>query len=177
MQKKIRRGPIPLEILTMLAIALSVFGFNSCSGPGSLPSVGERVLGIEELTRLDLLPRLKQSVRIGCVSSFDPTGEDIFGSHHIALICDMPSAGDYKISIKAVRGPDQGILRMFQRDLPVGEAVNLFAEDRSVSEALPLGIQDMKKGNNLLFLHLVGKDARSKGLGLDLVEIIFERIK
>ena len=55
--------------------------------------------------------------------------------------------------------------------------MNLYAEDRSVSEELPLGIQEMKKGNNLLFLHLVGQDARSKGLGLDLVEIIFERNK
>ena len=123
----------------------------------------------------------KQTAKIGDRSvrylSMKTIGADIFGSHHMSFICDMPAAGNYRISVRAVRGPDQAMLQMFQRDLPAGESVNLYAEDRSVSEALPLGIQEMKKGNNLLFLHLVGRDPRSKGLGLDLVEIIFERIK
>jgi len=123
----------------------------------------------------------KQTEKIGDRTvryfSIKTSGEDIFGSHHISFICDIPSAGDYKISVKGVRGRDQGILQIFRHDLPAGEAVNLYAEDRCVSGELPLGIQEMKKGDNLLFLHLVARDARSKGLGLDLIEIIFERIK
>ncbi len=103
------------------------------------------------------------------------TGDDIFGPHHISFICDMPSAGRYKVGITAFQGPDQGIVQMSRHDLPVGESVNLYAENRSLSEVLPLGVQEMSAGDNLLYLNLVGKDARSKGLGLDLVEIVFER--
>ncbi len=108
--------------------------------------------------------------------SMKTTGEDIFGTHHISFICDMPASGSYKVGIKAVHGPNQGIVQMFQRDRPVGEAVNLYAADRSLSSILPLGIQEMSYGDNLFFLHLVGKDPRSAGIGFELVEIVFERI-
>ncbi len=109
--------------------------------------------------------------------SLKTTGEDIFGSHHISFICDIPAAGTYRVGIKAVRGPDQGIAQMFQHDRPEGEAVNLYAESRGLSQVLPLGVQEMSAGDNLLFLHLVGKDAHSTGINLDLVEIVFERVK
>jgi hypothetical protein len=65
---------------------------------------------------------------------------------------------------------------MFQHDRPVGEAVNLYAPDRNLSPVLPLGVQEMSYGDNLFFLHLVGQDVRSAGMGLDLVEVVFERI-
>jgi hypothetical protein len=108
--------------------------------------------------------------------SMKTAGEDIFDPHHISFICDMPNAGNYNVGIKAVRGPDQGIVQMFQHDRPVGEAVNLYAPDRNLSPVLPLGVQEMSYGDNLFFLHLVGQDVRSAGIGLDLVEVIFERI-
>lgn len=34
---------------------------------------------------------------------------------------------------------------------------------------------EMRRGENVLYLHLVGPDPRSKGLGFDLAEIVFER--
>ncbi|MGZ7066256.1 MAG: hypothetical protein ACXVI6_07870, partial [Candidatus Aminicenantales bacterium] len=106
-------------------------------------------------------------------------GEDVFGPHHISFICGVPAAGRYKVGIKAVTGPDQGIVQVYRNDLPAGEAVNLYAAARAVSAVLPLGVFEMAAGDNLLFLELVGKDARSKGtgIGMDLVEIIFERVK
>jgi hypothetical protein len=103
------------------------------------------------------------------------TGEDAFGPHHVSFICDLPEAGRYKVSVKAVVGPDQGILRLFERDKPAGEAVNLYAAERAVSDTLPLGIFEMSKGDNVIYLHLTGADPLSKGLGFDLAEIIFER--
>ncbi|MFH1942496.1 MAG: glycoside hydrolase family 172 protein [bacterium] len=109
--------------------------------------------------------------------SMKTSGEDIFGPHHISFICDLPSAGHYKIGIKAVKGPDQGIVQIFQYDHPVGDSVNLYAENRMVSPLLPLGILKMDEGDNIVFLNLVGKDDRSAGLGLDLVELVFERVK
>jgi hypothetical protein len=58
-----------------------------------------------------------------------------------------------------------------------GEPVNLYAAERAVSAPLPLGVFEMKRGDNVVYFHLVGADPRSKGLNLDLAEIIFERIK
>jgi hypothetical protein len=104
-------------------------------------------------------------------------GEDVFGPHHVSFICDLPEAGRYKVSVKAVLGPDQGILRLFERDRPAGEAVDLYAAERTVSDALPLGIFEMRKGDNVIYLHLTGADPRSKGLGFDLAEIIFDRVR
>ena len=55
--------------------------------------------------------------------------------------------------------------------------MNLYSEKRRASDVLPLGILDMVKGDNPVFLLLVGKDERSKGLELDAVELIFERVE
>jgi len=109
--------------------------------------------------------------------SVKATGEDVFGPHHVSFICDLPEVGLYTISVKAVLGPDQGILRLFERDKPAGEAVDLYAAERTVSGALPLGVFEMRKGDNVIYLHLTGADPRSKGLGFDLAEIIFERMR
>ena len=107
--------------------------------------------------------------------SMKTSGEDIFGPHHIAFIIDIPKAGFHKIGIKAILGPDQGLIQMYQRDRPVGEIANLFNETRIVSDLIPLGVQKMQAGDNVVYLHLVGRDNRSSGLNLDLVEIVLER--
>jgi hypothetical protein len=116
----------------------------------------------------------KERVRI---FSMKTDGGDVFGPHHVAFVCDLPEAGRYRLSVKGVLGPDQGILRVFERDRPAGEAVNLYAPERAVSAPLPLGEFEMKKGDNVVYLHLVGADPRSKGMGLDLAELIFERAR
>jgi hypothetical protein len=108
--------------------------------------------------------------------SMRTSGEDVFGPHHVSFICDLPEAGPYKISVKAVLGPDQGILRIFERDRPAGTAVNLYAAERAVSGPLPLGIFEMRRGENIVYVHLVGADPRSKGMGFDLAELIFEKV-
>jgi hypothetical protein len=114
----------------------------------------------------------KDRVRI---LSMRTSGEDVFGPHHVSFVCDLPEAGTYRISVKAVLGPDQGILRLFERDRPAGQVVNLYAPLRTIGGPLPLGTFEMHKGENVIYLHLVGRDPRSQGLGFDLVEIIFER--
>ena len=108
--------------------------------------------------------------------SLRPTGEDIFGSHHIAFICGIPSAGTYEVGIKSIQGPDRGIAQLFRYDLPVGNPVSLYAGERRLSPVLSLGRMEFQAGNNLLYLHIVGQDDKSKGLGLDLVEIVLERV-
>lgn len=107
--------------------------------------------------------------------SMKTSGNDIFGPHHMAFITDVPETGSYKIWIRAVLGPDQGKIQMYQRDRPVGETADLFAPTRSVSSLIPLGIQDMSAGDNLVYLHIVGKDTHSTGMNLDLVEIVLQK--
>ncbi len=107
--------------------------------------------------------------------SMKTSGEDVFGPHHVAFVCGLPEAGRYRISVKAILGPDQGTVRIFERDRPAGQAVNLYAAERAVGEPAELGVFEMGKGDNIVYLHLVGADPRSKGMGMDLVELIFER--
>ncbi|MFZ2055178.1 MAG: glycoside hydrolase family 172 protein, partial [Candidatus Aminicenantales bacterium] len=107
--------------------------------------------------------------------SMTTSGDDVFGPHHMSFICDLPAAGSYEVSVKAVLGPDQGILRLLERDKPVGEAVNLYAPERTGGGGLSLGVHEMRKGENVLYFYLVGADSRSKGIGFQLVEIVFER--
>jgi hypothetical protein len=113
--------------------------------------------------------------RVRCFS-MRTSGDDVFGPHHVSFVCDLPAAGRYKISIKAILGPDQGVLRIFERDRPAGEAANLYGPERVLSEPLPLGTFAMDKGDNIVYFHLIGADPRSKGLNFDLAEIIFERV-
>jgi len=103
------------------------------------------------------------------------SGDDIFGPHHVSFICGLPEAGRYRVSVKAIVGPDQGLLRVYERDRPAGEAVNLYAEERAIGGPMALGTFEIRKGENILYLYLTGKDERSRGIGLDLLEIVFEK--
>ena len=161
------------------------------SGEGMRPAAERRVRGLERVvfipgwnvpihtTSLQNAVWAKASVAVGKervrVFSMKTSGEDVFGPHHVSFVCDLPEAGRYAISIKAVLGPDQGILRVFERDRPAGEAVNLYAAERAVGGPLRLGTFEMRKGENIVYLHLVGADPRSKGMGFELAELIFEK--
>ena len=72
---------------------------------------------------------------------------------------------------------DQGIVQLYQHDSPIGEPVNLYSDQQRASDLLPLGVLEMQEGDNAVFLVLVGKDEQSTTLGLDAVELIFERTK
>ncbi|MCX6561893.1 MAG: DUF2961 domain-containing protein [Candidatus Aminicenantes bacterium] len=109
------------------------------------------------------------------ILSIRAKGEDVFGSHHIAFGCDVPSSGRYRIGIKAVLGPEQGIVQLTRNDRPAGEPVDLYAAAKKKSDLLPLGEIDLLTGENEIVFRLVGKNAKSSGLGLDLAEIVLEK--
>lgn len=109
--------------------------------------------------------------------AFWASGRDIFGPHHISFICSLPKKGQYKAGIKALNGPDQGIVQVLQFDRPVGNPLNLYAENRQSSPILNLGVFDMNEGDNVFMLAIVGKDPRSAGLGLDIVQLVFEWVR
>jgi len=107
--------------------------------------------------------------------SLSATGEDWFGAHFLSPVCEVPVAGRYAIYIEAVKGPAQGRVQLFQNENPIGEAVDLYAEQPAKSGRLLLGKLDLAEGRNALMLKLTGKHEKSAGLGLDLVEIICAR--
>lgn len=108
--------------------------------------------------------------------SVKTSGRGSFGRQHISFICEMPSRGRYRVGLKAIMGPDQAQVQQHLYDHPVGDPVNLYAEERCLSQVLPLSVLELEQGDNVVYLHLVGKDERSTGLGLDIVELVFERV-
>ena len=103
-------------------------------------------------------------------------GREVFGPHYISFICEMPAAGRYRVLLQAIEGPTQGVVQLFRNEVGVGEAADLYAPERRKSREIPLGELDLREGDNRVMFKLVGKNARSTGLGLDIYRIIFERI-
>lgn len=103
-------------------------------------------------------------------------GRDIFGPHNLAFRLEPPTAGRYRVSIEVLKGPEQGIVQIFERERPVGEAQDLYAAEQTLSEPLHLAELDMHAGQNLVLFKLVGSNPNSTGLGLDLVNIIIEKV-
>lgn len=102
---------------------------------------------------------------------------DSFGYPFIALVCDIPAAGRYEVSIEAVQGPDQAIIQLFDREAPVGEAVDLYSAKRQRSERLSLGTLTLPEGPSNLMFKLIGKNDESEGLGFDLIAIQCDRVE
>jgi hypothetical protein len=103
-------------------------------------------------------------------------GSDLFGPHNLAFRLETPRAGRYRISIEALKGPDQGIVQIFERERPLGEAQDLYNATQVLSQPLTLTELDMHSGQNLVLFKLVNINPLSTGLGLDLVNIILEKI-
>jgi len=103
-------------------------------------------------------------------------GNDTFGHHFICFICELPAAGKYKVSLDAIKGPSQGKVQMFMDEAPVGPEVDLYAAKRECALGEYAGTVELAEGPNNLLFKLVGKHAESQGLGLDLTNIICERV-
>lgn len=116
----------------------------------------------------------RETVRI---LSMAAEGRDMFGHPFISLVCDIPAAGRYEVSIEAVKGPSQAKLQLFDREAPVGDAVDLYASKRERSERTPLGTLLLPEGPANLMFKLVGKNEKSGGLGFDLITIQCDRVE
>jgi hypothetical protein len=101
---------------------------------------------------------------------------DSFGHHFICFVCELPSAGKYKVSLDAVKGPSQAKVQMFVDEAPAGPEVDFYAPKRQRALDEYICTLDLAEGPNNLLFKLVGKHAESQGLGLDLTNIICERI-
>jgi hypothetical protein len=105
------------------------------------------------------------------VLSLRAKGEDFFGSPFVSLTCELPAAGKYKVHVEVVKGPEQGVVQLFQDESPVGPAIDLYSEKPVVAN-LYLGEVQAAEGANDLMFKVTGKNAASKALGFDLMNII-----
>ncbi len=103
-------------------------------------------------------------------------GREVFGQHYISFICELPAAGKYRVSIEAIEGPTQAIVQIFQNEVGVGQAVDLYAPERRKSPILKLAELDLSEGDNHVMFKLIGKNRQASALNFDLYRIIFEKI-
>jgi hypothetical protein len=101
----------------------------------------------------------------------DEGAPDIQG-HYVAITAEAPEAGRYRIEVEGVMGPDEGILQLFVDDQPVGNAVDFYAPERSVSKPRELATVELAPGGTPLYFTLVGKNEKSSGRGFALVRIL-----
>jgi hypothetical protein len=101
--------------------------------------------------------------------------QDWFGPPFLSLVCDMPAAGRYEVSIEAVKGPGQAQVQLFQNEAPVGSAIDLFAPERARSEWISLGELSLDAGPANLMFKLVGKHEDATGYGFELARIVCQK--
>lgn len=151
----------------LAVLCLAVLGSLAvCAKPQAPPPSAPAVVGVDEMARLDLLPRLKRSVKVGLVSSYDRSGGN-----------DDGFSGKYSFIRKEPAIQGTGSEDSFNGgwyDVPGRWEMRT---SLPLSGALPLGTFEMKKGENIVYLHLVGSDPLAKGMGMELAEIVFEKAK
>ena len=120
-----------------------------------------------------IYPSLDEARRV--MKAMRAAGEDVFSPQTLAFYCNVPADGKYRVSIVALAGPDQGLVELIDEEHPVGQAADLYAAQRHKSSVVPMGSLMLKQGLNPIFFRLPGKNPKSSGLGLDLVEIQLEK--
>ncbi len=101
---------------------------------------------------------------------------DVFGNHFISFTCELPAAGAYRVSLDAIKGPAQGQVQWFKDEAPVGPVVDLYAEKRERAPGQDMGTLALAEGPNHLLFKIIGHNEKSQGQGLDLTNIICERV-
>jgi hypothetical protein len=101
---------------------------------------------------------------------------DVFGHHFSSFTCELPAAGVYRVSLDAVKGPAQGQVQLFRDEAPIGPAVDLYAAQRQRAPGQDLGTLKLAEGPNHLLFKIVGRNEKSQGQGLDVTNIICEKV-
>ena len=100
-----------------------------------------------------------------------------FGPHFLSLICDMPAAGRYKISITAMQGPEQAQIQLFENEQAQGALVDLYAAQRQAGQRTELGTVSCDAGPVSLMFKLVGRNPSATGWRFDLISLHCERVQ
>jgi len=109
------------------------------------------------------------------VLSIEAQGEEKFGPHYIAFSVQIPKAGDYNVSVEALRGPLQGTVQLMFNNELIGKAASFAGPSLTRAGAVELGNVPFKAGENQLFFRLGSEVAKSDSFHIDLVRIICTR--
>lgn len=131
---------------------------------------------IQNATLTKYLAGVYDKKEVRCIS-MRGAKDDMFGDHSIGFICDIPAAGKYKISLDAVKGPEQGKVQLFLDETPVGPAVDLYNPEKKPVQGEYIGTIDLEQGNNNLMFKIIGKNEKSSCLGFDMTNIVCERVE
>jgi hypothetical protein len=121
----------------------------------------------------------KQQIKVGDsdvrVLSIEAKGEEMFGPHYIAFTVRISKAGDYRVSLEALRGPSQGTVQLMFSNVLVGKATSFAAPSLMKAEAVDLGTVRLKSGENQLFFQLANQAGKADPFHVDMVRIACTR--
>jgi Protein of unknown function (DUF2961) len=107
--------------------------------------------------------------------SIEAQGEEKFGPHYIAFSVQIPKAGEYSVSVEALRGPLQGTMQLMFNNELAGKAVSFTGPALTEADAVNLGTVPFKVGENQLFFRLGSETTKSSSFRVDLVRIVCKR--
>jgi hypothetical protein len=190
----IEHGPTGNDTPTDYAAVTYLYAAERPTDAGMLPPSGDRVVvdparivfrpgwsvPLDSFSFRDMTVTKRQEPVSGEVTRYlrvHAEGDDVFGPHGIGFRCNLPEAGTYAVSVGAIVGPDQGTIQIFRNERAEGAAVDLYAPVRAASKPVRLAELEFVEGENVLLLKLVGRNARSSGLGIDLTDLVFDRVR
>ena len=109
------------------------------------------------------------------VLSIEAQGEEKFGPHYIAFSVQIPKAGNYRVSVEALRGPLQGTVQLMFNNGLVGKAVSFAGPSLTKADAVDLGSVPFTVGENQLFFQLGSDTTKLSSFHIDLVRIVCTR--
>jgi Protein of unknown function (DUF2961) len=121
----------------------------------------------------------KQQIKVGDgdvrVLSIEAKGEEMFGPHYIAFTVQIPAAGNYSVSLVALRGPSQGTVQLMFNNVLIGKATSFAAPSLMKAEAVDLGTVPLKAGENQIFFQLANEAGKADPFHVDMVRIACTR--
>jgi Protein of unknown function (DUF2961) len=109
------------------------------------------------------------------VLSIEAQGEEMFGPHYVAFTVKIPKAGDYMVSLDALKGPSQGTVQLMADNKLTGKLASFAAPSQAESDGVELGAVHLNAGENQLFFQLKAEAGSTDPFRADLIHIICRR--
>jgi hypothetical protein len=91
---------------------------------------------------------------------------------------EVPATGTYRVAVRFIKGPDEGVCQLEAFDEPVGHAVNLYAQNAGTVVNVSIGdVTFLRAGNYSLRFVTQEKDQSSSGNSLVMQKITLEPVQ
>ncbi len=109
------------------------------------------------------------------VLSIEAQGEEMFGPHYIAFTIRIPKAGDYLVSLDALRGPSRGTVQLMVDNKLTGKLASFGGPRLAQANGVELGTVHFAAGENQLFFQLKAEAGKADPFRADLVHVVCKR--